>query len=264
MPFTFAHPAAVLPFITWDHKFWVPSALVVGSMAPDFEYFCRLQCVSLWSHTPAGLFSFCLPVGLAVFWIYHVFQKELVVSWLPKPCVCERCYLSTSSPPFSFSYLLRICLSLLLGAGTHLLWDGFTHGNGFLLPHIPVLSTVLILPGGLEVRLHSLLQDLSTVVGMGMLGLAIWDALGRRPARSLFEGLWAWLHCHTYMLSFLGLAVVLSGFVLWLSVRHNLPVKTTRDVLRAMVVIAIPAIYGVSVFYGIGQKVMKMRKRSAI
>src|SRR4051812_20559570 len=38
MPFTLAHPAAILPLLR--HPF-VPAALVAGSMAPDLPYFLR-------------------------------------------------------------------------------------------------------------------------------------------------------------------------------------------------------------------------------
>lgn len=38
MPLTFAHPAAVLPF-SRNSKYVNFLALVLGSMAPDFEYF---------------------------------------------------------------------------------------------------------------------------------------------------------------------------------------------------------------------------------
>lgn len=40
LPLTFAHPAAVLPF-SRKSKYIHFSALVLGSMAPDFEYFLR-------------------------------------------------------------------------------------------------------------------------------------------------------------------------------------------------------------------------------
>ena len=40
MPLTIAHPAAVLPF---RHSRLPISALVIGSLAPDFEYFLHLH-----------------------------------------------------------------------------------------------------------------------------------------------------------------------------------------------------------------------------
>ncbi len=43
MPFTFAHPAAVLPFMKKQSKYISVTALILGSMAPDFEYFYILD-----------------------------------------------------------------------------------------------------------------------------------------------------------------------------------------------------------------------------
>ena len=42
MPFTGSHPAAVLPFLRSGLP---PSALVIGSMAPDFPYYFQIATV---------------------------------------------------------------------------------------------------------------------------------------------------------------------------------------------------------------------------
>ena len=39
MPFTFAHPAAVLPFAKKHSSYISVTALILGSMAPDFPIF---------------------------------------------------------------------------------------------------------------------------------------------------------------------------------------------------------------------------------
>ncbi|MEI5672079.1 MULTISPECIES: DUF4184 family protein [unclassified Nocardioides] len=41
MPFTLVHPAAVLPLVRTP---LVPSALVLGSVAPDLPYFVSSRC----------------------------------------------------------------------------------------------------------------------------------------------------------------------------------------------------------------------------
>ena len=50
MPFTFAHPAIVLPFYK-KPKFFSMTTLIIGSMSPDFEYFLRVKIKSDMSHT---------------------------------------------------------------------------------------------------------------------------------------------------------------------------------------------------------------------
>ncbi len=63
MPFTLAHPAAAAPLRRFG---LVLSALVVGSMAPDFPYFLPGLPQDKFGHTLAGVFWFCVPAGLAV------------------------------------------------------------------------------------------------------------------------------------------------------------------------------------------------------
>ena len=68
MPFTLAHPAAALPFRKTRLVF---SAVIVGSMAPDFEYFLRLAPQGRYFHSLPGLFLCTLPVAFAVLWLFH-------------------------------------------------------------------------------------------------------------------------------------------------------------------------------------------------
>ena len=46
MPLTIAHPAAVIPFARVRRGWAVPSALVIGSVAPDFAYRASYWCLS--------------------------------------------------------------------------------------------------------------------------------------------------------------------------------------------------------------------------
>lgn len=104
MPYPFAHPAAVLPLVPLMGRFAVAPALVIGSMVPDAWYLVP-GMVRADSHSAAGLFWFCLPVGLLAYLTYH--------------------YLRTSSLPGK--PWLAVVASLLAGALTHLAWDGLTH-----------------------------------------------------------------------------------------------------------------------------------------
>jgi hypothetical protein len=55
MPFTFAHPAAVLPLRRFCPDRLVWSALVIGTVSPDLEYFVRLAPSARWTCSlPAG------------------------------------------------------------------------------------------------------------------------------------------------------------------------------------------------------------------
>ena len=60
MPLTFAHPSAILPFSRIS-RYINFSAMVFGSMAPDFEYFLRGQ--------PMGTLALPLLISLLIKYI---------------------------------------------------------------------------------------------------------------------------------------------------------------------------------------------------
>ena len=62
MPFTFSHPAVILPATYLDKKYYCLSALIIGSMTPDFEYFIRMRDFSArenFTHDPAAVAVVC-------------------------------------------------------------------------------------------------------------------------------------------------------------------------------------------------------------
>lgn len=171
MPFTLAHPAAVLPF----YRSRIPlSALVIGSMIPDFEYFARFGYGKTFSHTLPGLLLFCLPAGLAVLWVFHRFLKQPLFALLPRG---YRLRLEKYRSRFLFLPLNRLglaILGILLGAITHIAWDAFTHSFGWAVVHLPALDRTLFETGWGKLRLFKILQHFSTLVGLFLLTGAGW------------------------------------------------------------------------------------------
>lgn len=166
MPFTFSHPAACVPLA---RRGLVLSALVAGSLAPDFPYFLPFLPGSHLSHSPVGVLVYCIPVGLAALWLFHTFLKHPALSLLP---VSHHRRLTAAACGFSFGPPQRfalILLSLAFGALTHILWDSFTHFDGWVVQRIPLLSASLIVTDLAALRLYKLLQHGSTLVGAALL-----------------------------------------------------------------------------------------------
>ena len=117
VPFTPAHGAAILPFLRFG---LVPSALLVGAFAPDYEYFIRLGPNGRYGHTFPGVFLLTLPLALVVLWLFHSFVKAPAVRLLPEG-IQRR--LGDEIREFRFggagTFALIVC-SLLLGIATHL------------------------------------------------------------------------------------------------------------------------------------------------
>jgi hypothetical protein len=166
VPFTLAHAAAALPF---RRLRLVPSALVVGTLAPDFEYFLRLSPAGRFGHTLPGALLFSLPMALVVLWLFHTFVKLPTVKLLPES-IQRR--LVPHLHQFRFLGVGRslwIVASVLVGIATHLIWDSFTHSTTWLYHHWSALRQPHRLPIAGQIPLYKILQHGSTSVGLAIL-----------------------------------------------------------------------------------------------
>ena len=130
MPFTISHAAAAIPF---RRTKLVLSALVIGCMAPDFEYFLHAGMYGRESHNVRGALEFALPATLILLVVFHALLKRPIVALLPR-VIQERVVLQQFKFR-PFSRFLLILASALIGIATHLLWDSFTHADGWAVRH---------------------------------------------------------------------------------------------------------------------------------
>ncbi len=166
MPFTFSHPAIVIPLFRLSDKYISVTGLIIGSITPDFEYFLRLKIYSIHSHTLAGLFYFNLPLGLLLAFIFHLSVKRIIVHYLPYVIKSRVIIIAKRN---WLNYLRKrwyiVCISILLGAFSHLVWDSFTHHSGYFVMLIPVLKKELILEN-YNIPYYKVLQHASTLLGI--------------------------------------------------------------------------------------------------
>jgi len=184
MPYTISHVAAVMPISRLLARMRILSAVVIGSMVPDFGYLIPIPMERFETHSLLALPTFCLPVGLLTYWIFQRLMKTPLMSVLP-----DHVYLRWRShaAPAAWGSLRQWLLAIggvLGGAFVHLVWDAFTHedarGVRFLVPELadPMF----------EVHNHmvtgaTLLQGLSSLVGLMIVIAAIIYALrGGGPA----------------------------------------------------------------------------------
>src|SRR5689334_8296501 len=140
MPNPIAHPAAAIPFARVGLVF---SALVVGSIAPDFGYFFELP-EGYFMYTVPGLILFDVPIGLVLLWLFHTLLKWPLLSLLP---ISLQGRLFKYAQGFSFGPFKRfllILLSLLIGSLTHVVWDSFTHDYGWMVEHFSILRAPIV------------------------------------------------------------------------------------------------------------------------
>jgi hypothetical protein len=182
MPWTFVHPAAVLPFRRLGLKNLSFGGLVVGSIAPDFGYYVGRFELAAIAHTTLGLLILCLPTGLFLFVMVRVLHRP-VANLLPEPH--RSALLSISQVPRlkSLRILLTVAVSIIIGAMTHNVWDSFTHPAGYIVTKWPLLRESVWVLGNRNVRVHELLQHLSTLVGLLVVVVAYVKWLRRVDAR---------------------------------------------------------------------------------
>ncbi len=169
MPFTLAHPAAAVPLFRPLQRFGVLSALLIGSMTPDFPYFLTGDLTRNQSHSFAGLFYFCLPYGVIAYLLFHFILKHPLIALLPGAIqgrVLGVCPVLWRLPTQNWGAVL---VSLLAGAATHVIWDSFTHPGETIVQAVVPLRTYLFSFQGARFYVFNLLQHASTVAGIALL-----------------------------------------------------------------------------------------------
>lgn len=168
MPFTPSHAAIVLPLVKKNPRYFSATALIIGSLAPDFEYFFKFSIDKVHGHTLAGLFYFNLPTVVLLSFLFHGIVKKNLISNLPAELQ------SRFQPLYDFNFLeyfknhwLVFCISAIVGAVSHIFWDSFTHSSGFFVRHLPFIYENIRIPfRGVNYTFWYALQNLSTVVGL--------------------------------------------------------------------------------------------------
>jgi hypothetical protein len=165
MPFTFSHPALIFPLKYLPDRLISFTGLVIGSMAPDFEYFMRMTVGSIYSHTFFGLFYFDLPVGIVLTFIFHDIVRDSFIDHLPGQLRRRFLELKTFNWDNAFKTTWAVVIfSILIGASSHILWDGFTHPLGYFVQRSAFLKQKIQLVG-FRLPVYSILQNLSSLIG---------------------------------------------------------------------------------------------------
>lgn len=168
MPFTPVHALAAVPLSRLWSRPGSFSALVIGSMVPDWPLFVPLGPQYATTHSVSGLFIACLPLGLGIAFFYHVALKQPLYELLPEP-LRARLARYLAAPPIGRAETLPVlAAAVLLGSASHIVWDAFTHRGAWGVALVPPLADVWVRTGTLDVAGYSVLQ-----LGFSLLGLLL-------------------------------------------------------------------------------------------
>ena len=185
MPFTPSHVAAILPLRGRAGVGLPLAALAAGSLSPDLPYFLPIpdwRVVSPLPHSLMGILTWDLLFGLVMWtaWrlgagpLHDLAPDAIRRRWRP------------AGWPTTVGAAAMVVLALLIGAGTHVLWDSFTHAGRFGTQRFPILNTLIETPLR-TLPAYRWLQYLSGVVGLvavawvGLRQPMSWDPPRRRP-----------------------------------------------------------------------------------
>lgn len=171
MPFTLAHPAIILP-LSQSKRFSL-TALIAGSMVPDFEFFFQMKEVENIGHHWYGIVLFDVPVALVFCFLFHELLRNITIANLPAYFRSRfNQHMNFNWTGFAAENKWKVVFSIFTGVLTHILWDGFTHHNGMFVELLPMLRfKIQIL--SYQLTVYFLLQILFSIAGMAFMLLAI-------------------------------------------------------------------------------------------
>src|ERR1700731_4223353 len=175
MPFTLAHPAAILPLRGLRYLRTVP--LIIGAMTPDLPYFvpAHFGLIGPETHSVTASFTTCLVLGYAALGGVFLLPRPLTALLSAR----ARWLCLTALAPFSRRPLewALAPVSIILGVWTHLLWDSFTHNDGWMVRRGGGLRATVAF-GEYSGTVCHVLQYLSSAFGLAAMAVWYW----RRPA----------------------------------------------------------------------------------
>jgi Domain of unknown function (DUF4184) len=177
VPFTLAHPAAVLPLRGVRYLRTVP--LIIGAVVPDtYDYVpSSFRGYLHHAHSFGGSYTTCIVLGYALLTALFVLRRPLTALLSAR----ARWLCLTALAPFGRSRLEWVfaALAILLGAWTHLLWDSFTHVEGWMVHRFAALNATVTI-GSYRGPVYHVLQYVSSALGLAVIAVWYW----RLPAPS--------------------------------------------------------------------------------
>lgn len=158
MPFTVSHAAAVLPLLRTPLP---ASALVIGSMAPDFPFYVPVA-PGLNTHTAVAIGTTDVLLGALGWLLWHGLLAAPAASVSPRALRARLIGvpLGVRARLTDLRAVLLTVVALAVGSATHVFWDEFTHARRWGPEHLPVLDeTWGLMPG------YRWLQYVSSLVG---------------------------------------------------------------------------------------------------
>ena len=149
-------------------------------MIPDFVMFFPISDYHF-SHSLIGLFAYCLPMGMVIYYLWEWFGKEFAIALSPERIQYRINDYRRSKLRFGFIDILLTAIAIIIGSITHIVWDAFTHKGEWGVELIPWLTSKLEI-ASINIPGYKLFQYGSTFIGLPLLFcLSRWYLRNNQP-----------------------------------------------------------------------------------
>jgi hypothetical protein len=223
VPWTFAHPALILPLKKVFPKQLYFLGLVVGSIVPDLGYYMGLWSLSSFAHTLKGVVCVCLPFGLFMVYVLYLAGPYIAIL-LPDPHRTAFLGFVKIEDRLEVKSACFLLIAIILGSLSHLLWDSFTHASGAIVKSSELLQAEIIKVGTLHIYGYTLMQHLSSFVGVAILFWVYYSWLKKNNLKLFFynsEEAWRYklIVCQAFV------AALIASPISYFNVQHFMGAK---------------------------------------
>lgn len=176
MPYTLAHPLYAAPLKLVQPKYLSLTGLILGSMAPDFEFFIALEPYQTIGHSTLGLFLQAIPLSVLLAVLFHCLIKAPLARHLPSVWNLDRKAHGLVRPwrLGGIRGWTVFLISVIIGFYAHVLLDGITHETGIFVSLCPLLEQMMM-----GTPVYQFLQYGLSIIGLLAEGLFLVLALSK-------------------------------------------------------------------------------------
>lgn len=171
MPFTPVHALAVAPLARFRKV--LLEAAVLGSLASDVPLFTAAAPHYTLTHSPRLGVLYTLPYGILAF-LWLRWARGPLISLLPASARTRLTVFARTDLPATPLSWLGWLLAFVVGLYTHIVWDSFTHLQGFGVQQIAILQRAWLQVGLRTLYGYQVLQHGFGLVGVPILAWVVW------------------------------------------------------------------------------------------
>lgn len=159
MPFTLSHMIVAAPINKLSRGKLPLAALAIGSMTPDLYRLFTTSNIGT-THQWSSVLSYNLVLGSLITLCWYCLYRPVLFRFFN---LAHPLRLDSTRDYFSFSLVAAI--AIMLGASTHILWDGLTHLDDRTYAFYNFLSQNIHL-GSFTYPVHRVLQIFSSIIAL--------------------------------------------------------------------------------------------------